>query len=209
MPRLTAILLAACFCASLAYADVPPPPKAESTVVVLTADSLGSGFHIGGGIFVTAAHVVADVTSVRIELSDERKIPGHVIFVDNRADIAFVLVDKAVDIEAARIACRAAVLGEEISVRGNPAGVRFISTWGRVAGQPRQLGPWSIVTPINVSAASGNSGGPVFDAQGKVIGVLVGLGTSGGTMFSAGSPFISLAVPSLSVCKARTYLGLV
>jgi serine protease Do len=205
--RLLTALLAACICASVAHADVPPAPLAESTVVVLGEDSLGSGFYIGGGVFVTAAHVVENLTSVKLELSDERTARGKVIFIDARADLAFVLAP-VVDVNVALIACRASVLGEEISVRGNPAGVRFISTWGRVAGAARQLGPWAIVTPINVSAAGGNSGGPVFDTQGKVIGVLVGLGTSGGTMFSPGAPFISLAVPSLSVCRARDYLGL-
>lgn len=193
--RFLPALMAACICASVAHADVPPPPLAESTVVVLGEDSFGSGFYIGGGVFVTAA------------LSDERTARGKVIFIDARADLAFVLAP-VVDVNVALIACRASVLGEEISVRGNPAGVRFITTWGRVAGEARQLGPWAIVTPLNVSAAGGNSGGPVFDTQGKVIGVLVGLGTSGGTMFSPGAPFISLAVPSTSVCRARAYLGL-
>jgi S1-C subfamily serine protease len=203
MPRTITAFLAACYaiCASLAHADVPPPPKAEPTVVILTGDSQGSGVYIGDGVFVTAAHVVGGDTLPDIELSDGRKLIGHVIFVDHRADLAFLSVDKAVDIDAAKLACRQAMLGEEVMVRGTPVGVRFISTWGRIAGQPRQLADWQTVVPVNISAAPGNSGGPMFDAQGKVLGILVGIGRS------SGSTFISLSVPSLSVCKARTYLG--
>jgi S1-C subfamily serine protease len=204
MPRITA-LLAACYaiCASLAHADVPPPPKAEATVVVLAGTGLGSGFHIGNGIIVTAAHVVETQTLTMIEMSDGSKLAADVLMVDIRSDIAFLQAKGPANekMETARLACRKSVLGEEVMARGNPGGVRFLSNWGRVSGEPRQMFDWLMVIPTDIRIAPGNSGGPMFDKTGAVIGVVVGYIELQGIMFSA------LATPSLSVCKARTYLG--
>ena len=212
MHRITAFL-AACLCASIAQADVPPPPT-ESTVVVIAGEGQGSGFHIGDGIVVTAAHVIEGKTFARIEMSDEKTLLADVIFIDARNDLAFLEVQASIldaddpaahpgkKMQIARLACRASVLGENVMVRGTPVGLRFISTWGRIAGDARPLFRWSAVVPINISAAPGNSGGPVFDDRGNVIAVLVGIGRA------SGSQFISLAVPATAVCRARDYLGL-
>ncbi len=200
--RLLTALLAACICASVAHADVPPEPQAESTVVVLTAGGQGSAFYIGNDIFTTAAHVVESEGTVELELSDGRKLLATVVFVNHVVDLAFVKVGRAVDIEAAKLTCRAAVLGEEVMLRGAPRGLRFVSTWGKIAGEGRKVAQWQAVVPVAIVAAPGNSGGPIFDQQGKVIGVLVGGALSGSSMFMA------LSVPSSLVCRARDYMGL-
>jgi serine protease Do len=200
--RLLTALLAACICASVAHADVPPEPLPEATVVILTPDGHGSGFYIGNDILVTAAHVVAGAgTTVKVEPSFGPTINAAVIFVDHRADLAFVRA-RGLRLQVAELACRKPVLGENIMVRGAPSGMRGISTWGRVAGDERAFPEWLAATPLNVMAAPGNSGGGVWDERGKIIGVLVGIGRS------AGAQFISLAVPAMSVCRARDYLRL-
>lgn len=207
--RILPAFIAACFCASFVYADVPPEPLPEATVVILAGDGQGSGFNIGGAgagdgstIIVTAAHVVAGAgTTVKVEPSFGPTINAAVIFVDHRADIAFIRV-RGARLQVAELACRKPVLGENIMVRGAPSGMRGISTWGKVAGEERSFPEWSAATPLNVMAAPGNSGGGVWDERGKIIGVLVGIGRS------SGAQFISLAVPVLSVCRARDYLRL-
>jgi len=202
--RLLTALLAACFCASVAHADVPPEPLPEATVVILAGDGQGSGFYIGNGIIVTAAHVVAGTVNVKVEPAFGSKTNAAVIFVDHRADIAFIKMQGA-RLQVAELACREPVLGENIMVRGAPVGMRGISTWGRVAGDERAFPEWSAAVPLNVAATHGNSGGPVYteNENGKaVIGVLVGIGRSNGAQF------ISLMVPATSVCRARDYLRL-
>lgn len=207
--RFTA-LLAACFCASFAQADVPPPPKAGNTVTVLSGDKLsGSGVHVGNGVIITAAHVVKGVKALTVGLSDAVKLPATVLLEDAVHDIAIISVKKPEALESAHLACRVAKSGEEISAIGHPGGTVFVETWGHIAGAPREAGPWKLVLPIDARIAPGNSGGPLFDAKGEVVGVVVGIQLVPVDLFGPSVPSIAYAVPASIACKARDYLGLV
>jgi S1-C subfamily serine protease len=203
--------LAACFCASLAYADVPPPPKAGNTVSILSNKDLsGTGVHIGGGLIVTAAHVVRDVKILNVGLSDGGKMPAVVLFTDATRDIAFIAVKKFDGMEAASLACRMASVGEEVSAIGHPGGTVDIQTWGRVAGKPREAGPWRTALPLDLRISPGNSGGPLFDAKGEVVGIVVGIQTVPLDPFGEHTTTsVAFAVPATVACDARDYLGLV
>lgn len=184
-------------------ADVPPEPKAEATVKVTTLAGHGSGFHIGGGIIVTAAHVVGTQASVSIISSFGSSRAGTVVYYDTVNDIAVVRLEHYADLSKAILACRVAVRGEDIEVRGNPGAFDFVSAWGRIAGDPREVqGYWRVAIPINITIAGGFSGGAVFDHTGKVIGIAVGIA------LQRGRDYIGLAVPATLVCQARDMLGL-
>jgi S1-C subfamily serine protease len=146
------------------------------------------------------------VVLATIETSQKVKMTADVIFVDHRSDIAFITVAAKMaepKVEKVTLACRRARLGEQVSIRGNPSGHLFISAWGFIAGEPRPLYDWAEVIPVNIMSAPGYSGGPLFDAKGEVLGVHVGSALSHRNTLDFG-----MSVPSLSVCKARNYLGI-
>lgn len=209
--RLLTALLAACLCASLAQADVPPPPKAANIVTVLSGEKLsGSGVHIGNGIVITAAHVVDGIKALKVGLSDHVKLSATVLLTDKVHDIAVISVKTFDGLEAAHLACRASKGGEEVSAIGHPGGTEFIQTWGRIAGKVRPAGPWQSVIPLDIKIAPGNSGGPLYDAAGEVIGIVVGIQMVPVDPFGNQSvASIAFAVPSTVACEARDYLGLV
>ena len=191
------------------------PPKAEATVLIKSKGSAGSGFHIGDGYIVTAAHVVANHKPVTVVSSNDTERPAKLLFFDSVNDIAILRVTSHEDLSEVDLACRAAVRGETVELRGHPNMLTFISTWGHIAGSPRPIGDGGPKLPVNIITAKGASGGPMLDESGKVIGVLVAfslqpihgpLGALAPPI--AMVPYISWAVPSLTVCAARDLLGL-
>lgn len=176
----------------------------EPTVKVQIGMGHGSGVFIGDGYVVTAAHVVDRAKeTIWVISAVNKKRSATVIFLDTVHDIALLKLSMTGDMEAAKLACRVAKIGEEIMVRGNPSLMEFVSTWGRVSGATREIERmWRSVYPVNVMIVGGNSGGPMFDSSGAVLGIVVGMG-----LFN-GSPYIGLVVPSTVVCDALAYLHL-
>jgi S1-C subfamily serine protease len=71
--------------------------------------------------------------------------------------------------------CREPKLGEQIQAAGNPLGIEFVSSFGRVAGKARAMGSWKSVLITDITTVMGQSGGPVFSADGRIIGINVGV----------------------------------
>lgn len=174
---------------------------APSTVKVVLSSGHGSGVHIGGGFVVTAAHVVADqkLVVVLTEAGDEQR--AEVVLLDTLDDLAIVRIKSFAKLAASTIACRAPAVGEAISVRGNPLGLEFVSAWGRVSGLPRALAHWRSVMIVNMAILPGNSGGPVFDADDRILGIAVGLIVLGGAPTT-----YATVVPGPTLCRLRDIL---
>jgi serine protease Do len=134
--------------------------------------SVRNGHHSAGsgviwshdGLIVTNAHV-ATRRSVRIELRDGRAFEGEVVKRDVRADLAAMRID-ARDLDAVTVRDSATLrVGEIVVAVGNPFGLLGSVGYGVVHGPPAQ---W---VSADVALAPGNSGGPVADALGRVVGV--------------------------------------
>jgi S1-C subfamily serine protease len=167
--------------------------------------AIGAGVRIGKDLVLTAHHVVDDATRILVTLDRDGRpaetFDAEVIKTDENNDLALLRIkgDLPSDMKQAKLACRTPAIGETIEVVGSPLGVQFVHTWGRVAGVPRSIPPdgKGTVVPIDASIASGNSGGPVYDSSGKVIGIAEAVISADGN----GEGHVNLMTPVSVICK--------
>lgn len=176
------------------------PPTMDAVVVIRTGSGgTGTGFSIGSGQIVTAAHVVKNAKTVSIKDVDGNIRMAYVDIVDAATDLA--ILSTSHKIPAAELDCRTARVGEEITAIGTPLGLEFITAQGRIAGTARKIGGTNALV-TDIVTIMGMSGGPIFSA-GRVIGVnhAVMLAPLNGPMGQlpslAGFGFI---IPSSDVC---------
>jgi serine protease Do len=135
---------------------------------------MGSGFIVhADGVVLTNAHVVEGADEVRIKLSDRREFKGKVAGVDRLTDVAVVKID-AKDLPTVKLGDPSQIrVGEWVLAIGSPFGFENTVTAGIVSGTSRSLPEGTYVPFIQTDAAvnPGNSGGPLFNLRGEVIGV--------------------------------------
>lgn len=160
------------------------------------ARALGSGFFISAdGLVVTNNHVVEDATEIEIVLDDGRELEAELVGTDRQTDLAVLRVKEPgtyryVEFEK-DVALRK---GDWVVALGNPFGLGGTATAGIVSAFGRELGPDSPYTDfmqIDASINRGNSGGPTFDLNGRVIGVNTAIFSPTG-----GSVGIGFAIPA-------------
>jgi serine protease Do len=139
--------------------------------------SLGSGFVVDAeeGIVVTNNHVIADADEIEINFSDGSKLKAELVGTDTKTDIAVLKVDptlkklKAVkfgDSDKMRI-------GDWVMAIGNPFGLGGTVTVGIVSARNRDIdaGPYDDFIQTDAAINRGNSGGPLFNMYGEVVGI--------------------------------------
>jgi S1-C subfamily serine protease len=140
-------------------------------------DPDGSGFVAhASGLIVTNAHVVARAKgdTVRVSFADGRTFTGTVVGRDPRTDLAVVRIEPDEPLIALKLAPTSkAGLGTKVFALGSPMGKRFSVTAGIVSGYDRAYDAAWPVDFLQHDAAlnPGNSGGPLIDEQGRVLGV--------------------------------------
>ncbi len=158
----------------------------------------GSGFVIDAeGHIVTNQHVVADSDSVRVEFSDGTEVDAEVVGTDPSSDIAVLDVDRpASQLTALQFASTGALeVGNPVIVLGSPFGLEGTLTTGVISAVGREIqspNGFTIENAVQTDAAlnHGNSGGPVLDTQGRVVGVASQIRSESG-----GSDGVGYAVP--------------
>jgi serine protease Do len=137
-------------------------------------EGLGSGFIIGAdGLILTNAHVVRDAKEVTVKLSDRREYSAKVLGIDTATDIAVLKVD-AKGLPVVRLGDpRSLEVGDPVLAIGAPYGLEQTATSGIVSAKGRSLPGDAVVPFIQTDAAvnPGNSGGPLFDGSGSVVGI--------------------------------------
>ena len=136
---------------------------------------LGSGFIISSdGLILTNAHVVREAKDVTVRLSDRREFTAKVLGSDPSTDIAVLRIN-AKDLPTVRIGdARNLEVGDPVLAIGAPYGLEQTATQGIVSAKGRSLpGDNAVVPFIQTDAAvnPGNSGGPLFDGSGTVVGI--------------------------------------
>jgi serine protease Do len=134
----------------------------------------GSGFIVSDdGYILTNAHVVMDADEVTVRLSDRREFPAKVIGADERSDVAVIKID-AQHLPTVRIGDPQQLRpGEWVLAIGSPFGLENSATAGIVSATSRAVGGESYVPFIQTDVAvnPGNSGGPLFNMRGEVVGM--------------------------------------
>lgn len=200
---LTFIVFAAGWMAYPAVAGSGAPPKAASIVKVVRPMGHGSGVHVGGGFFLTAAHVIDDAKTVSLKTSDNKTLPAEVLWRNVDYDIA-LLRAKPDGIAVSKLACRTVGDSEIIKASGNPLSLEFVSVYGHISGKARELAPWKSVYVTDLTTVMGMSGGPTFDERGEVIGITVGVAPAPLKYGNGWVPSLTgfgMVVPSAEVCR--------
>ncbi len=138
------------------------------------ARGAGSGFIVSGdGYILTNAHVVAEADQVTVRLTDRREFQAEVVGIDQRTDIAVIKID-AENLPTVRFGDPDRLEpGQWVVAIGSPFGLENSVTAGIVSATSRAVGPGSSVPFIQTDVAvnPGNSGGPLFNLDGEVVGV--------------------------------------
>jgi serine protease Do len=134
----------------------------------------GSGFIVASdGLILTNAHVVRDAKDVTVKLSDRREFKAKVLGSDPVTDVAVLRID-AQNLPVVRLGDPSqAQVGDRVLAIGAPYGLEQTATQGIVSAKGRSLPGDTVVPFIQTDAAvnPGNSGGPLFDGTGAVIGI--------------------------------------
>jgi len=138
------------------------------------AQSLGSGFIISeDGFLLTNAHVVADMDEVTVKLLDKREFKAKVVGIDERTDVALLKIG-AKGLRKVTIGDVAKLeVGEWVAAIGAPFGFENSVTAGIVSAKGRFVPDETFVPFIqsDVAVNPGNSGGPLFNLRGEVVGI--------------------------------------
>ena len=164
------------------------------------ATSLGSGFIIDpAGYVVTNNHVIADADEITVILHDDTNLKAEVVGRDTKTDIALLKVKSDKPLNAANWGdSDAARVGDWVLAIGNPFGLGGSVTAGILSARQRDInsGPYDDFLQTDASINRGNSGGPMFNMDGQVIGINTAIFSPSG-----GSIGIGFAIPS-SIAKA-------
>lgn len=159
--------------------------------------SLGSGFVIDAaeGIVVTNNHVIADADQIEVNFADGGKLKAELVGTDPKTDIAVLKVDptqrKLTQVEFGDSA--ALRIGDWVMAIGNPFGLGGSVSIGIVSARGRDInsGPYDDFIQTDAAINRGNSGGPLFDMHGRVMGINTAIISPSG-----GSIGIGFSIPS-------------
>ena len=197
--------------------DEPPSPAAADVAAPATppADAgsniksyVGSGFVIDpSGLIVTNYHVVEDAFEITVTFFDGSRLSGKMLSASRLADLALVKVETSHPLASAHWGNSDLLqVGDQVFAAGNPFGIGLSVSAGIVSGLNRDIqnSPYDDLIQTDASINHGNSGGPLFDMQGNVVGV-------NSTIISptTGSAGLGFAIPSTSarfvIDQLRTY----
>ncbi|WP_167618839.1 S1C family serine protease [Maribellus sediminis] len=146
-----------------------------------SAQGFGSGVLVGkrNNYILTAAHVVANASKIQVEFSDGSMLSAVNRRLDKTADVALIELERpASNFPAAKIGDSDKVrVGEDIFIIGNPLGLSFSVSKGIISGKHSEMhetieGKIQEFFQTDASINKGNSGGPMFNMQGEVIGIV-------------------------------------
>ena len=175
--------------------------------------SLGSGFIISkDGYILTNNHVVAGADSVTVRLQDRRTLTAKVVGTDPTYDIALLKVDAGNTLPTVTIGNSSSLKpGQWVLAIGSPFGFDYTVTQGIVSAVGRNLGqrdqPYTSFIQTDVPINRGNSGGPLFNLQGQVVGINSQILSNTG--FYAGVSFsipIDVAMTVVEQLKTKGYV---
>jgi S1-C subfamily serine protease len=138
---------------------------------------IGSGFVLPGGVVVTNRHVIDQPRQVTLNTWDGRSLEASVTGIAIDSDLAVLQLEDDVDLPVAELRTTPVRAGETVVAVGYPGGGPATVTTGSVVGlvDGELLGEPSAVLRVDATIRQGNSGGPLLDEDGRVVGVVFAL----------------------------------
>ncbi|MCF4098893.1 Do family serine endopeptidase [Maritalea mediterranea] len=166
----------------------------------LESRSLGSGFVIDAeGTIVTNYHVIEGATEIWASFVDGTRLRARILGVDQKTDIAVLKVESNRNLPAVRLGdSDAAEIGDWVMAIGNPFGLGGSISAGIVSARNRDInsGPYDNFIQTDAAINQGNSGGPLFNVDGEVVGINTAIiSRTGGSLGIGFSIPINLAKP--------------
>jgi serine protease Do len=159
------------------------------------AQAVGTGFIVdANGWIVTNFHVAGKADSITVTLADGRKLPAKLVGGDEKTDLALIKVESDKPLPYVTFADATKVrVGQPVMAVGNPFGLGGTVTTGIVSARGRDIhsGPFDDYIQTDAAINRGNSGGPLFDMEGHVIGINTAIFSPSG-----GSIGLGFAIPS-------------
>ena len=169
--------------------ELPRPKKSSS---------LGSGFVVDpSGIVITNNHVIADASEITVIFTDGQKLKAEIIGKDQKVDVAVLRVKPEKPLKAVKFGdSDKARVGDWVLAVGNPFGLGGSVTAGIISARNRNIesGPYDNYIQTDAAINKGNSGGPLFNMDGEVIGINTAILSPSG-----GSVGIGFATPANTV----------
>ncbi len=181
-------------------------PQAKPQRPAQKAQAVGTGFIVdASGWIVTNYHVAGKADSITVTLTDGRKLSAKLVGGDEKTDLALLKVesDKPLPFVSFGDATKVRV-GQPVMAVGNPFGLGGTVTTGIVSARGRDIhsGPFDDYIQTDAAINRGNSGGPLFDIEGKVIGINTAIFSPTGGNIGLGFAIpSSLAEPVVSQLK--------
>lgn len=186
--------------------EVASAPTMASVTVKVSADSEhGSGVYLGNGVVLTVKHVADPKNgALTVTFSDGKKVKGIASFTSPDADYALVKISELVNEPVGVLACRDIKAGEPLQVAGYPVDWGFLishviadNPLPKVEGAPK----WDTYI-VEGALAPGQSGGPAFDKDGKVVGLADAILIEPGLLVPVTVPSgFGLIVPTSTFCN--------
>ena len=177
---------------------VPGGPMQPGPMQGQPVEARGSGFLISAdGYIVTNNHVVKNARSISVTLTDGTRLPARIVGTDPRTDLALLKIDAGRPLPYVLLGdSNKARPGQWVVAMGNPFGLGGTVTAGIVSALGRNIGdgPYDKFIQTDAPINEGNSGGPLFNQKGHVIGVDTAIISPSG-----GSVGIGFAIPSDTV----------
>jgi len=189
--------------------SLPPQKKFEE-------GGEGTGFIINkNGYILTNAHVVENSEQLQVTLADKSLFQGKLIGVDKIGDLALVKIDSEKNLPVAPLGSSEKLkVGDWVMAIGSPFGFDETVTVGIISGKGRSLGasPYDDFIQTDASVNPGNSGGPLINLQGEVVGINTAiLSVAQGMGFSIPIDIVKIQLPNLKNLgrSVRSWLGIV
>ena len=166
------------------------PNQGEGEERMQEATSLGSGFIISAdGVIVTNNHVIEGADEILVYLTDGTRLPAKLLGADQKTDLAVLKIEAAADLPFVEFGdSDTAVVGDWVMAIGNPFGLGGSVTLGIVSARNRdiQSGPYDQFIQTDAAINQGNSGGPLFNMEGEVVGINTAIIARGGQSLGIG-----------------------
>ena len=165
--------------------------KYNSVFVVTSGNSLGSGFAVGENCIVTNAHVIADPSNISLITYAGKSHKVFLVGYDQDKDIAVLGVKDTKFTPLTVADYKSSNTGDDVYAIGAPKSMAYTLTKGVISAKERQIGKYKYIQ-TDAAINEGNSGGPLLNDEGNVIGV--------NTLKMDDSEGIGLAIPMTVVC---------